>query len=106
VRTSHFPACLSGFISLCLQSATQILAPDKGEVLIPDTLCAVLGIRPGEPVHATLEGDRIVIAAPEHVQFKGKIIADPETGFPVLDFGPNAPVLTSEMAAEIMANFP
>ena len=84
----------------------EILASDKGEVLIPDTLCAVLGIRPGEPVHATLEGDRIVIATLEHVQFEGKIIPDPETGFPVLDFVPDAPVLTSEMVAEIMANFP
>jgi hypothetical protein len=84
----------------------QILASDRGEVVIPDTLCSILGIRPGEPVSATLEGDRIVIAAPEHARFEGKIVADPETGFPVLDFGPDAPALTSEMVAEMMAEFP
>jgi bifunctional DNA-binding transcriptional regulator/antitoxin component of YhaV-PrlF toxin-antitoxin module len=84
----------------------RILASDEGEVVIPVTLSAVLGIRPGEPVNATLEGDRIVIAAPARVHYEGKIIADPETGFPVLDFGPDAPVLTSEMVAEMMAEFP
>jgi bifunctional DNA-binding transcriptional regulator/antitoxin component of YhaV-PrlF toxin-antitoxin module len=84
----------------------QILASDKGEILIPDTLCAILGIRPGEEVNATLEGDRIVIAAQIQARFEGRIIADPETGFPVLDFGPDAPVLTSELVAEMMAEFP
>jgi hypothetical protein len=78
----------------------QILASNKGEVLIPDTLCAVLGIRPGEPGDATLENGRIVIAAPDPLRYEGKIIADPEMGFPVLDFGPDAPILTSEMMAE------
>lgn len=84
----------------------QIVASDKGEVVIPDTLCAILGVRPGEPVNATLENGRIVIAAPDPVRYEGKIIADPETGFPVLDFGPDAPALTSEMVAEMMAEFP
>jgi hypothetical protein len=84
----------------------QIVASDKGEVVIPDTLCAMVGVRPGEPVNATLENGRIVIAAREQVHYEGKIIADPETGFPVLDFGPDAPVLTSEIVAEIMAEFP
>ena len=84
----------------------QILASDKGEVVIPGTLCAILGIGPGESVNATLENGRIVIAAPQPVRYEGRIIADPETGFPVLDFGPDAPALTSEMVAEIMADFP
>lgn len=84
----------------------QILASDEGEVVIPDTLCAILGVRPGDPVSATFENGRIVIAAPAPVRYEGKIIADPETGFPVLDFGPDAPALTSEMVAEMMAEFP
>jgi bifunctional DNA-binding transcriptional regulator/antitoxin component of YhaV-PrlF toxin-antitoxin module len=84
----------------------EILTSDKGEVVIPDTLCAFLGIGPGQPVNATLEDGRIVIAAPAVVHYDGRIIADPETGFPVLDFGPSAPVLTSEMVAEILSDFP
>jgi hypothetical protein len=36
----------------------------------------------------------------------GRIIKDPLTGFPVLTAGKDAPELTSEDVAEILADFP
>jgi len=64
------------------------------------------GFPRGDLVSAIFEAGRIVIAVPERIRFEGKIIADPETGLPVLDFGPVAPILTSEIVAEILADFP
>lgn len=37
---------------------------------------------------------------------KTRIIDHPLTGYPVLDSGPDAPVLTSEMVAELLSDFP
>jgi hypothetical protein len=37
---------------------------------------------------------------------KGKVVADPVTGLPVLSAGKNAPVLTSREVAEILTGFP
>lgn len=37
---------------------------------------------------------------------KSRVTVDPETGFPVLDVGPDAPVLTNEMVREMLADFP
>ncbi len=31
---------------------------------------------------------------------------DPITGFPVIDAGPDAPILTSEMVRELLKDFP
>jgi hypothetical protein len=84
----------------------QILASDKGEVILPGSLCGMLGIRPGGSVDATVEDGRIVLTVPERLPYVGKIVEDAITGFPVLDFGPDVPVLTSEMVAEILADFP
>jgi hypothetical protein len=37
---------------------------------------------------------------------KGRIIADPVTGLPVLSAGANAPALSSKEVEEIVASFP
>lgn len=39
-------------------------------------------------------------------KYKGRIIKDPLTGFPVLTAGSGAPKLTSKQVAEILAEFP
>jgi hypothetical protein len=36
---------------------------------------------------------------------KGRMVADPVTGLPVLSAGKNAPVLTSREVAEMLAGF-
>jgi hypothetical protein len=39
-------------------------------------------------------------------RFRARILEGPITGLPVLDVGPNAPTLTSEEVAELLATFP
>jgi len=84
----------------------QIVVSEKGEIVLPGTLSEQLGVRPGDRLDAAFEGGRIVLSQKEKPHFEARIIEDPLTGLPVLDFGPGAPILTSEMVAEMLVDFP
>ena len=78
----------------------------KGQVVIPSEVRRKLDIRPGDPLEAALEGQRIVLiprrARPRALQ----VIRDPVTGLPALTAGRNAPKLTSALVRGILAEFP
>jgi AbrB family looped-hinge helix DNA binding protein len=78
----------------------------KGQVVLPGPIRRKLGLRAGDKLEANLEGERIVITRSKKTRFEAKIIEDPVTGLTVLDLGPDAPVLTSEMVRELLADFP
>lgn len=78
----------------------------KGQIVLPAPLRRRLGIRAGDSLDISVEEDRIVLVAPKRKRYKAKIIEDPITGLPVIDVGPDAPVLTSEMVRELLADFP
>ena len=78
----------------------------KGQVVIPRTLRLKLQLRPGDTLETTVEGDRIVLVPARKRSRTLRIIRDSLTGLPVLTAGPNAPRLTSEEVAEILADFP
>ena len=85
----------------------QTRVSTKGQVVLPAPLRNRLGIRPGDPLDISIEQDRIVLTAPKKkMKYKARIIDDPITGFPVIDVGPDAPVLTSEMVRELLVDFP
>jgi hypothetical protein len=65
-----------------------------------------LGIRSGDILDICIENGRIILTPRRKSKFVAKIIKDPITGFPVLDAGPDAPVLTSEQVRELLADFP
>lgn len=79
---------------------------EKGQVVIPASLRRRLGIKSGDKLRAEVKNGDIVLSPSRQPKFKTQIITDPITGFPVLTSGPNAPVLTNEMVAEILADFP
>ena len=74
--------------------------------MLPAPLRQRLGIRAGDALDIAVEKDRIVLTAPKRKRFKARIIEDPITGFPVIDAGPDAPILTSEMVRELLKDFP
>ena len=74
--------------------------------MLPGPIRRKLGIRVGDPLDANIEDGRIVLTPRRKQTFEAKIIEDPITGLPVIDAGPDAPVLTSEMVAEMLADFP
>lgn len=78
----------------------------KGQVVLPSRIRNKLGLRPGDPLDASVEGGRIVLTPRKKCARKVRIIKDPVTGLPVLTAGPNAPILTSEQVKEILADFP
>jgi AbrB family looped-hinge helix DNA binding protein len=85
----------------------QTRVSTKGRVVLPIALRQRLGIRPGDQLEVALDENRIVLTAPQtKKKYKPRIIKDPKTGFTVLDLGPDAPVLTSEMVREMLADFP
>jgi AbrB family looped-hinge helix DNA binding protein len=84
----------------------QTRVSTKGQIVIPGPLRRKLGIRAGDPLDISVEQDRIVLTAPKRKHAKARIIEDPITGLPVIDVGPDAPVLTSKMVRELLVDFP
>jgi len=78
----------------------------KGQVVLPSRIRNKLGLRPGDPLDASVEGDSIVLTPRKKRGRKMRIIKDPITGFPVLTAGPNAPILTHKEVKELLADFP
>jgi bifunctional DNA-binding transcriptional regulator/antitoxin component of YhaV-PrlF toxin-antitoxin module len=65
-----------------------------------------LGLRPGDPLEARLEGGSIVITPKRRRRRKARIIIDPRTGLAVLTLGPGAPILTHRQVREMLVDFP
>jgi AbrB family looped-hinge helix DNA binding protein len=78
----------------------------KGQVVLPSPIRRDLGLRPGDPLEATVEDGRIVLTPGRARSRKAKIVVDQRTGLPVLSVGDDAPVLTTKQVEEILANFP
>lgn len=85
---------------------TEVL--EEGQVVIPISLRRRLGIKPGDRLNADVKNGNIVLSPrPERKrQRKARIVEDPVTGLPVIDVGEDAPILTSEMVREMLADFP
>ena len=84
----------------------QTKVSTKGQVVLPSRIRNKLGLRPGDPLDASVEGGRIVLTPRKIRSKKMSIIIDPVTGLPVLSAGPNAPTLTSKQVEEILSTFP
>ena len=78
----------------------------KGQIVLPGPLRRRMGIRAGDPLEISVEKDRIILTQANKPKYEARIVEDPVTGFTALDLGPDAPVLTSEMVKELLADFP
>ena len=84
----------------------QTRVSSKGQIVLPAPLRRKLGIQAGDPLNIAIDRDRIVLTAPKKKKYAAKIIEDPLTGLSVIDVGPDAPILTSEMVREMLVDFP
>ena len=84
----------------------QTRVSTKGQVVLPGPLRRKLGIQAGDAMDVSVESGRIVMMPHRKKTRKGRIVADPVTGLPVLSAGTNAPALSSREVAEILAEFP
>ncbi len=78
----------------------------EGKVVLPASLRRRLGRKQGDRLNAEVKSGNIVLTPKRKALPKARIIKDPLTGFPISDSGKGAPVLTSEMLAEMLADFP
>ncbi len=78
----------------------------KGQVVLPSPIRRNLGLRPGDPLKATVEEGRIVLTPGRTRPKRVRIVVDPVTGLPVLSAGQDAPLLRSKQVEEILSNFP
>jgi len=82
----------------------------EGDLGLPESIKAKMGLRAGDLLDARLEttetSARLVLTLSKPHKPEGRIISDPLTGWPVLDFGPDAPELTNEQVLEMLAEFP
>jgi len=84
----------------------QTRVSSKGQIVLPGALRRQLGIRAGDPLDIAIEQDRIVLTQASKPKYEARIVKNPVTGFIALDLGPDAPILTSEMVREMLADFP
>jgi AbrB family looped-hinge helix DNA binding protein len=78
----------------------------KGQVVLPVPVRRRLGIQTGDPLEVHIDAGRIVLTPRKKRPHQGKIVEDPITGLPAFSAGADAPPLTSEEVAEILASFP
>jgi AbrB family looped-hinge helix DNA binding protein len=78
----------------------------KGQVVLPSPIRRKLGLRPGDPLDAKIEGESVVLTPRKKRRRKAKIVIDRLTGLPAITLGRGAPVLTSKEVEEMLADFP
>ena len=86
--------------------AMETKVTENGQVTIPTSLRRRLGIKSGDKLYAAVKNGSIILSPRRQAKFQTRIITDPITGLPVLDSGPDAPILTNEMVKEMLADFP
>jgi AbrB family looped-hinge helix DNA binding protein len=84
----------------------QTRVSTKGQIVLPGPILRRLGIRTGDTLDAEVEAGSVILTPLKKRVHKGRIIADPVTGLPVLSAGADAPVLSSREVEKILANFP
>lgn len=103
--TKYCPPCEPNRVKIVFME-TEVL--EKGQVVIPASLLRRLGIKPGDRLKADIKDETIILSSRpvQKKASKARIIKDPITGLPVIDVGEDAPILTSEMVREMLADFP
>ena len=84
----------------------QTRVSTKGQVVVPSKIRRKLGLQPGDPLEARIEGQAIVLTPQKAHSRKARVVQDPVTGLPVLSAGTKATKLTSAEVREILAEFP
>lgn len=82
---------------------------EKDQVVIPGSLSRRLGLKSGDKVNAEVKNGEIVLSPRSDRKKKPnvpRIVKSRITGLPVIDVGKDAPILTSEMVAEMLSDFP
>jgi len=105
---SHFlgPASVAIGMGSGYDCRMQMLVSNDGKFLVPKEPLDLLGFGPGDVVEVKVQFARNGTAQSVKEPYAGKLVEDTITGLPVIDFGPDAPILTHEQVREMLADFP
>jgi AbrB family looped-hinge helix DNA binding protein len=84
----------------------QTTVSSKGQVVLPVSVRNKLRIKAGDQLEVLLEGDDIKLRPSKRAKRKGRIVKNPITGLPCVTFGPGAPIITNEIVAKLLEDFP
>lgn len=76
----------------------------KGQIVLPGKIRERLGLKPGDQLDATVDGNRIVLTPRLSRAREPRVTSHPISGFPVLTAGEEAPILTSREVEELLAD--
>jgi AbrB family looped-hinge helix DNA binding protein len=82
----------------------QTRVSTKGQVVLPSVLRRKLGIEPGDPLEAKIEGDRIVLTPQRKAKRKLRVQTSPVSGMTVISTG--GPKITSPVVYAALEDFP
>lgn len=74
--------------------------------MLPGPIRRKLGLRPGDPLDAKIEGRSVILTPRKKRRRKAKIVIDSLTGLPALTFGPGAAILTAKEVEDALSDFP
>lgn len=78
----------------------------KGQVVLPKAIRRKMNLQPGDKLDTSIQGESILLTPKKRRRQKARLVKDPITGLLVISAGKNAPVLTSAMVNEMLADFP
>ncbi len=84
----------------------QTKISSKGQVVLPVAVRHQLNLKAGDHLEVLLEGDEVTLRPVKRGKHKGRIVKNPITGLPAVTFGPGAPIITNEMVAKLLEDFP
>ena len=94
-----------------IEEETSKIDGAEGRLTLPASVRETMGVQAGDVLEASLEtqdeaGGMVLKLRQPGKKWELKSITDPNTGWPVLSAGAGAPILTSEMVAELLTDFP
>jgi len=77
----------------------------KGQIVLPLKVRQRLGLQPGDSIEVDVDEGKVVLTPVPRGDLVPELLIDPATGFPVIHYR-GATTITSEMVADMLADFP
>ena len=84
----------------------KITLSSKGQVVLPVAVRTKYHLKAGDSLELLMKDGEFTLVPAKTKKRKGRIVKNPITGLPAVTFGPGAPIITNEMVAKLLEDFP
>jgi len=84
----------------------KLTLSSKGQVVLPVAVRTKYQLKAGDSLELLMKEKEFTLVPSATKKRKGRIVKNPITGLPCVTFGPGAPVITNEMVAKLLEEFP